>query len=133
MHRGVISTGVEQVELLRTDICPQHVEKMKNKNKKSSRSPCTMSHLHGEGTKVKGKVPPRGGPDVPKVPPTPLATPAGQLWKLHRKPCASRVFSFYLEVSSVGPVQGLEKLIRVGDFILPQLRDQESERQKKFC
>lgn len=65
----------------------------------------------------------------------PLATPAGQPWKLHRKPSASRVFvfSFHLEVSSVGSVQGLEKLIWVWDFIFPQLRNQESERHTKFC
>lgn len=50
------------------------------------------------------------GPDVLKVPS--WATPAGPIWKLHKK-C---VFAFpYLKVSSVVVVEGLEKLIWVGD------------------
>lgn len=79
-----------------------------------------------------------GGPQ-PRGKFPPLATSGGQLWKLHKRPSVTCefyflsffLFVFYLKVPPIDVVEGLEEFVGVGDFILPQLHNQTSVREKK--
>lgn len=87
MYRGVISTGVEQVDLLPTEICLQRVEQLQN-----NRAPAAWVTAV-EAPEQEGKVPllqgpsgGRGGEAQPCWKFPPLATSGGQRWKLHKRP-----------------------------------------------
>lgn len=158
MYWGVISTGVEQVDLLPTEICLQRVEQLQN-----NRAPAAWVTAV-EAPEQEGKVPllqgPRGGSGGGAQPCwkfPPLATSGGQRWKLHKRPSVTCEFYFlsgvflsgvffflllisllfsYLKVPPIDAVEGLEEFAGVRDFILPQNysthnHNQTSVREKK--